>query len=134
MSLSDYITVAEVLCLKSVSNHYKPYNYRVFFFSERISVSDKHFFYRWYSFEIVYWLEAKSWIGYPKSQMQVVLAYQHPSFKANRKQNDPAYTSSLVLTLHWKMILESFRNVVMFFNVFKNFLKCFQAKLYRIFF
>lgn len=69
-----------------------------------------------------------------KSQMQVVFAYQHSSFKANRKQDDPEYTSSLVLTLHWKMILESFRNVVVFSDVVKNFLKRFQAKFYRIFF
>ena len=55
-------------------------------------------------------------------------------FQANRKQDDPEYTSSLVLTLHWKMILESFRNVVVFSDVFKNFLKRFQAKFYRIFF
>lgn len=66
--------------------------------------------------------------------MQVVFAYQHSSFKANRKQDDPEYTSSLVLTLHWKMILESFRNVVVFSDVVKNFLKRFQAKFYRIFF
>lgn len=32
------------------------------------------------------------------------------------------------------MILESFRNVVVFSDVFKNFLKRFQAKFYRIFF
>ena len=31
------------------------------------------------------------------------------------------------------MTLASFRNVAMFSNVFKNFLKCFQAKFYRIF-
>lgn len=118
------------MCLKSVSNHI----ITVFFSSERISEPDKHFSYRLYSFEIVCWLEAKSWIEYLKSQMQVVFAYQHSSFKANRKQDDPEYTSSLVLTLHWKMILESFRNVVVFSYVFKNFLKRFQAKFYRIFF
>ena len=106
----------------------------MFFSSERIFEPDKHFSYRLYSFEIVCWLEVKSWIEYLKSQMQVVFAYQHSSFKANRKQDDPEYTSSLVSTLHWKMILESFRNVVVFSDILKNFLKRFQAKFYRIFF
>lgn len=119
------------MCLKSVSNHI----ITVFFSSERISEPDKHFSYRLYSFEIVCWLEAKSWIEYLKSQMQVVFAYQHSSFKANRKQDDPEYTSSLVLTLHWKMILESFRNVVVFSDVnFQKFLKTFSSEILPHFF
>lgn len=113
------------MCLKSVSNHI----ITVFFSSERISEPDKHFSYRLYSFEIVCWLEAKSWKEYLKSQMQVVFAYQHSSFKANRKQDDPEYTSSLVLTLHWKMILES-----RVFWRFQKFRKTFSSEILPHFF
>ena len=73
-----------ILCLKSVSNYYKPFNYRVFFAPSGFPYLISTFLipeYRWYSFEIVGWLEAKSWIGYPKSQMQVVLRISTPASK-----------------------------------------------------